>query len=182
MADATLWRATHFNTPRATKESVMHLQRSLKILVAGSLALSSIATAATSASVTLSGSVASTLSITSTDTAGASALDLSSGEKIVKVADLSMNTNNDQGLTLTATSGNLSKTGGVSIAFQVTTVADAATAPLSAAFTVASGTNYTVSSSTAGTVAKDLYIKYTPGSTQDPGTYSGSISLTVADN
>ena len=160
----------------------MSISRTLKSLIASSLILSSVATAATTGTVTLSGSVASTLSITSTDTAGASALDLSSGQKIVKVADLTMDTNNDQGLTLTATSGNLTKTGGANIAYQVTSVADAAVAPAAAAFTVASGTSYTVGTTAAGSSVKDLYIMYTPGATQDPGTYGGSITLTVTDN
>lgn len=159
----------------------MFSPRALKVVLA-SLLVSSIAGAATTATVTLGGTVASTLTITSTDTAGAAALNLSSGQKIAQVADVSMSTNNDQGLTLTATSGNLTKTGGVSIAFQVTSVADAATAPLAAAFTVASGTSYTVATSAAGSSLKDLYIMYTPGATQDPGAYAGSITLTVADN
>ncbi|MBA3463589.1 MAG: hypothetical protein H0T46_26770 [Deltaproteobacteria bacterium] len=126
--------------------------------------------------------MSSTLAITSTATAAASTLDLSTGQKIVQVADLAMITNNDQGLTLTATSGNLTKTGGASIAFQVNAVADTA-ACVEADFLVASGTNYVVSqSSTGGAIAKDLYIMYTPGATQDPGDYAGSISLTVSDN
>jgi len=160
----------------------MFMQRALKFVLASSLLISSVAGAATTATVTLGGSVSSTLEVTSTDTAGAAALNLSSGQKIAQVADVSMSTNNDQGLTLTATSGSLTKTGGASIAFQVTSVADAATAPLAAAFTVASGSNYTVATSAAGSSAKDLYIMYTPGATQDPGAYAGSITLTVSDN
>lgn len=140
------------------------------------------AQAATTGSVTLSGSVSSTLSITSTATAGASALNLASGEKIVKVSDLAMTTNNEQGLTLTASSGSLTKTGGTSIAYQVHSVADAATAPLSADFLIASGSNYTFATAAAGDSNRDLYIKYNPAALQDPGSYAGSISLTVSDN
>lgn len=160
----------------------MLMQRALKFVVASSLLISSVAGAATSATVTLGGSVTSTLEVTSTDTSGASELDLSSGQKIAQVADVSMNTNNDQGLTLTASSGSLSKSGGQSIAFQVTSVVDGATAPIAAAFTIASGSSYTVATSAAGSAAKDLYIMYTPGATQDPGAYAGSITLTVSDN
>lgn len=160
----------------------MFTNRALKLFVVSSLLVSSVAAAGTTATVTLGGSVASTLEITSTDTASASTLNLSSGQKIVQVADVSMSTNNDQGLTLTASSGNLTKTGGQPISFQVTSVADGGTAPLAAAFTVASGSNYTVATSAAGSSAKDLYIMYSPGATQDPGAYAGSISLTVADN
>lgn len=159
----------------------MTTSRTLQLALS-TLLIASVAGAATTATVTLGGSVASTVEITSTDTAGASTLDLSSGQKIAKVADVSMNTNNDQGLTLTATSGSLTKAGGAAIAFQVTSVADAAAAPLAAAFTIASGTSYTVATSAAGASVKDLYIMYSPGATQDPGAYTGSITLTVADN
>lgn len=160
----------------------MFMSRSLKLLALGSLLVSSAAVAATTGSVTLGGSVSSSLSITSVDTAAASTLDLSGGQKIVQVADIDMSTNNEQGLTLTASSGDLTKTGGSSIAFQVSSVADQATAPLAAAFTVASGSDYTVATSAAGSDAEDLYIMYTPAALQDPGAYAGSISLTVTDN
>lgn len=141
--------------------------------------------AATTGSVTLGGSVTSTLAISSTSTAAATALPLDGAAagvaQIVKVSDLTIATNNEQGLTLTASSGNLTKTGGTSIAFQVTSVADAATAPASGDFLIASGTDYTASSSVAGAFNQDLYIKYTPAALQDPGNYGGTISLTVAD-
>lgn len=138
--------------------------------------------AATSDTVILSGTVESSLSIVASPTANASNLDLSEGEKIVHVADLAMSTNNEQGFTLTATSGDLSKAGGTPIPFQVTTVDDSAAAPLSGDFSVASGANYTFSTVVAGSFDQDLYIKYTPAALQDPGTYSGTINLTVSDN
>jgi hypothetical protein len=153
----------------------------LASILFSALAISS-ASADTTDTVTLGGTVASSLQITAVDTGGASTLDLSGGQKIVKVADITMGTNNEQGLTLTASSGNLSKAGGTSIAFKVTSVADAAEAPAAGAFTVASGSDYSVGSSGSGDVVKDLYILYTPLALQDPGTYAGSISLTVADN
>lgn len=156
--------------------------RSLKLFVVGSLLVSSAAIAATTGSVTLGGSVSSSLSLDAEDTLGASTLDLSGGEKIAKVADISMSTNNEQGLTLTASSGDLTKTGGSSISFQVTTVADAASAPVAGDFLTASGDDYTVGTSAAGSVNKDMYILYTPAALQDPGAYTGSISLTVTDN
>jgi hypothetical protein len=153
----------------------------LTVILAG-LMVSAAAHAATSGSVSLSGTVVSSLAITVTASAAASALDLSGGEKIVKVADLAMSTNNEQGFTLTTSSGSLTKSGGTSIAFQVTTVADAATAPAAGAFTVASGSDDTFNTSGAGSSDRDLYIKYTPASLQDPGTYTGTINLTVSDN
>ena len=156
--------------------------RSIKSLVAiaSVVGLTSTSLAATTATVPLGGTVTTTLAVTSTTASGASTLSLASGAQIVKVADISLTTNNDQGLTLTASSGNLTKTGGIAIAYQVTSVADAAVAPTT--FAVTSGTNYTVGTTAAGTSAVDLYIKYTPGATQDPGTYAGEITLTVTDN
>ena len=154
----------------------------LASIIVGTLAVSSVALAATTAGVTLGGSVETSLAIVATDTAGASALDLSGGQKIAKVSDITMSTNNEQGLTLTATSGNLTKTGGSSIAFQVTSVAEAASAPAAGAFLIASGSDYTVGTIASGESVVDLYIMYTPLTLQDPGDYDGSITLTVTDN
>ncbi|MHC5731925.1 MAG: hypothetical protein ACYTXY_49220, partial [Nostoc sp.] len=107
--------------------------------------------------------------------AGATALNLGGDgstptEHIVKVAALAIGTNNEQGYTLTASSGNLTKTGGTSIAYQVTSVAATTAAPATGDFAVASGTNYTVATAGAGDAPKDLYIKYTPAALQDAGT------------
>lgn len=157
----------------------------IRSLVAAVALMGGYALAETTGSVSMSGSVSSTLSITSTATAGATSLDLdgdgTSSEHIVKVADLSMSTNNEQGFTLTFSGGNLTKTGGTSIAYSVVTVADAAAAPLTGDLGWATGST-TYATSAAGDAARDLYIKYTPATLQDPGTYSGSISLSVSDN
>jgi hypothetical protein len=150
-------------------------------VLAASLLSSSVALAATTASVTLGGTVATTLSLTVTATPEAASLDLTTaGPTVVKVADVSMSTNNEQGLTLTATSGDLTKAGGTPIPFQVTSVADGDAAPT--VFAIASGDDYTVGTSVAGADAQDLYISYSPAALQDPGAYSGSITLTVTDN
>jgi len=153
-----------------------------KFVVVGVLAVSSAAVADTTGTVTLGGTVTSSLQITATDTAGATALDLSGGQKIAKVCDITMSTNNEQGLTLSASSGSLTKSGGTSITFQVTSVADAASAPAAGAFLIASGSPYTVGTSISGSVNRDLYVLYTPLTLQDPGDYEGSIDLTVTDN
>jgi hypothetical protein len=167
----------------------MSIQTIRRALIASGLVLGAVAaftpnaSAGTTGSVTLGGTVTSTLTMTSVSTGGASALTLGGGasEQIVQVADISMSTNNEQGLTLTATSGDLTKAGGTAIAFQVTSVADGVSAPATGDFAIASGTDYTVQSAAAGNLVKDLYIKYTPAALQDPGNYAGSISLTVAD-
>jgi len=135
--------------------------------------------------VTLGGTVASTLTLVTTPTAAASNLPLSTGTRqIVQVADLAISTNNEQGYTLTATSGSLTKVGGTPIAYQVTTTADAVPA-VAGTFTIASGTPYTNPSTAAnavGTGGLDLHIMYTPAALQDPGAYAGIITVTVADN
>jgi len=132
--------------------------------------------------VTLGGNVASILSMTTSATSSAANLDLPNGAetKVVQVADINYETNNIEGLTITATSGTLAKTGGQTpIEFQVKLLANGASIPGSSDF--ASG-NTTYATSTAGTGDADLYIKYTTAVYQDPGAYSGSISVTVADN
>jgi hypothetical protein len=152
------------------------------LVFGATLAFTGHASAQTTGTVNLSGSVSSTLALTTTATGDASALDLSSGEKIIQVADLGLSTNNSTGYTLEASSGNLTNEDSVTMAYQVTTIADGGTAPATGDFGIASGTPYTVSTSAAGTAAQDLYIKYTPAALQDPGTYTGSVSLTVTDN
>lgn len=126
-----------------------------------------------------------TLNTTATTQASNLALDGigSASEHILKVADLTLSTDNPNGYTLTISSGTLSNSEGETpVAFQVTTVVDGASVPGSSAFTTPSGNNYTVSTTTAGQANQDLYIKYTPAALQDPGTYTGSISLVVMDN
>jgi hypothetical protein len=162
----------------------MFRSRILKIAIAALLALApaSIAIASTTATVTLGGTVTSSLQIASSATGTASALDLSGGQKIAKVADLTIATNNEQGVTLTVSSGDLTKTGGTSIAYQVTSVDDGDSAPDATAFTIDSGTDYTVGNTTSGSFNQDLYIMYTPLTLQDPGHYAATINLSVADN
>jgi hypothetical protein len=161
----------------------MSIRLPLKSLAALSLLTASIANAATTGQVDLSGEVTSSLAMTATPTSEASALDLmTASEQIVKVADISATTNNDQGLTFTISSGSLAKLGGQPIAFKVMSVGDSGTAPLTGAFTVASGTDYQVGNSAAGDLLRDLYIKFTPAASQDPGVYTATIDLLVEDN
>jgi hypothetical protein len=156
----------------------------LKVTVAALMMVAPVAvsTASTTASVTLGGTVTSSLQITSMATGTASGLDLSGGQKIVKVSDLTISTNNEQGVTLTASSGDLTKTGGTSISYQVTSVDDGDPAPDATAFTINSGSAYTVGNSASGSFNRDLYIMYTPLALQDPGHYDATINLSVADN
>lgn len=138
--------------------------------------------------VNLSGTVSSTLTLSTTATADAGNLPLggaaAGNQQIVQVADLGINTNNEQGYTLTVTSGDLTKSGGTAISYQTTTTATGVSA-VTGDFTVASGTDYTFNTSAAnasGTGDRDLWIQYTPAALQDPGSYTGTITVTVADN
>ena len=151
-------------------------------LVLGSFVVSSAALAGTTAEVELGGTVTSTLALSSAPTPAAEELDLMHGHQIVKVADLIMSTNDEQGLTLSVTSGNLVSSLATPIPYQVTTVVAGTLAPDDGAFLVDSGSVYAVSTFGAGGAAKDLYIKYTPAGLQSPGYYGGTITLTVMDN
>jgi len=162
-----------------------------RALIASGLVLgatTAFSSAAFADTLTTSGTVSSSASVSTTATAAATTLNLGGtgtaiGEQIVKTGDVALSTNNSTGLTLTVTSGSLSN--GVTaenIAYKVQTVADGGTAPLSAAFTTASGTSLTYTNSIQGADERDLYIAYTPDTLQDPGTYSSTITLTVADN
>jgi hypothetical protein len=160
----------------------MSMRRTFKFIPA-LLLTASVASAATSGQVDLSGEVTSTLTMSATPTNAASALDLmTASEQIVKVADLAASTNNDQGLTWTMSSGDLAKSGGQSIAYKVLSVADGGSAPATGAFIVDSGDDHVVGNSAAGSFDRDLYIKFTPAGSQDPGIYEGTINLSVSDN
>jgi len=102
---------------------------------------------------------------------------------VVKIADLTLATVDADGLTVYITSGNLTNAEGrTPVAFQVLLVNDGASAPSPSSFTTASGTSYTLPTGAAGTVEKDLYIKYAPASLQDPGVYSAHVDISVVDN
>jgi hypothetical protein len=102
---------------------------------------------------------------------------------VVKIADVSLSTASSGGLTVSITSGQLANADGrTSVSFRVLLVNDGASAPSPSAFTTPSGDLYSVPTSSAGSVEKDLYIRYTPAALQDPGTYSATVNLSVVDN
>jgi hypothetical protein len=154
------------------------------IAFAGAAIAPGTAFADTGATVNIGGTVNSTLAIVATPTAAATTLNLTAGEKIAKIADLAITTNNTTGYTLTATEGNMVRTGQEAvtpIAFKVTTTADAAAVPGAGAFT-GTGTLYTYADNVAaGADPRDLYVAYTPDAAQDPGAYTALITLTVLD-
>ncbi|MEH2228430.1 MAG: hypothetical protein V7K71_02135 [Nostoc sp.] len=165
----------------------LHLVLASALVIGATVASIPAAFAGTTATVPISGTVASTLNISAFPTTEAGTLDLSTAsDTIVKVADLAIDTNNSTGYTLTASSGNLSNPDSATpISYQVKVIDSSASAPVSGDFTVASGTDLSYGTSGAnatGTNGKFLFIKYTPAGLQDPGNYNGTINLTVADN
>ena len=125
-------------------------------------------------------------SVTTQAVAQATALELdgtgSATVHIVRIADVVADTNSPNGCTLSISSGSLTKAGGQPVAFQVALVDHDAAAPSAGAFTIASGSTYTWITSSAASAEKDLYILYRPAALQDPGAYSASVVLEIADN
>jgi len=157
----------------------MFKSKSLTSLIIVSLLTISSSAMAAFDTVELNGTVLSTLAVEATRTTGANsaaALDLSFGEHIVKVADLEMSTNNEQGFSVTTSDGELTATGATSIAYVTHTVTNAAAAPANTVFG-----NANPNRASAGTLATDLYIMYSPAELQDPGDYVGEITVTITD-
>lgn len=134
-----------------------------------------------------SGSAASAAAaVTAQSTVAASGLVLDgqgiASTRIVKVAVISFSTDAPNGVSLSISSGSLTKAGGTPVAFQVAVVDRDAVAPSSDAFTTPSGSAHVVSTAAAGVAERDLYIMYRAAALQDPGAYSASINLDVVDN
>jgi hypothetical protein len=164
----------------------MKFNFSARILTAAAIAFAGAAIAPgtafaeTTANLPLSGTVTTTLNIVSTPLPAATALDLSGGVKTPKVATLAIDTNNSTGYTLTASNGNLTNTTATTpIPYLVSSVGtgDAAPTVFAAGYTYASN-----AANAAASGGRDLYIQYTPAALQDPGTYTGTITLAVTDN
>lgn len=119
--------------------------------------------------------------------AGASELTMdgegASATHVVKIADATLSTDGAAGLTVRITAGLLTNPGGhTAVPFQVLLVNHGASAPAESAFTTPAAMTLVWSTAAAGTVDKDLYIKYRPAPLQDPGAYTGTIDLDVSDN
>lgn len=179
------------------------MKRLNRVLAASGIALATSLWAASSAmaqttsgDVTIGGTVVSTLNIAITPVGGVdTGLDLGgegvdNGETIVKVADITITTNNNTGLSLTLTSGNLTAGGDTNLPYQVASTADTVAA-VTADFSVASGTakveNFTQVGGAApnlgadGSLARDVSISYDPPQNLDAGAYTATITLSVAD-
>jgi hypothetical protein len=159
-----------------------------RFLLVGGLALGASFLTVGSASaqvVNIGGSVATTTAVTASNpntTLPLGGIGTDLAVQIVKAADLALVSNNAQGVRLSMSSGNLVN-GGVSIPFQVVSVAAAAAAPAAGAFTTASGTPHLddITSFSSGAAARDMYVMYDPPALLDPGTYAATITLVLTD-
>jgi hypothetical protein len=163
-----------------------------RVLVASGLAVATsgfmgaAAFAQTTATVLLNGTVASTLAVTATAVNNNGMNLTTPSVQRVKVADVTMGTNNATGLTLAF---------GTDVAF--VNQSFAAKTPIPVAVQVLAGASATlpttgyiaipgplVTGTTAQAVntAYSLFVEYTPAALQDPALYSASIGLTVTDN
>ena len=176
-----------------------------RFLLAGGLALgasvfgaSSAMAQVTTGDVTIGGTVDSTLNVDITAVGGVdTTLDLGgegtdNGETIVKVADITIRTNNDAGLSLTMTSGNMVATGSdTPLAYKVAVTGDEVAAATGDFTALTSGTdnvqNYAqaggggIELAADGTLAQDVSISYDPPQNLDAGDYTATITLTVQD-
>lgn len=170
-----------------------------RCLLVGSLALgaslfgASSAMAQTTGDVNIGGTVDSTLNIDITAVGGVdTGLDLGgegidNDETIVKIADIIVRTNNNAGLSLTMTEGNMTATGSdTPLAYQVA-VTDNDVVAVTGDFGGGLTETYTQAGGAApnlgadGTVAQDISISYNPPQNLDAGAYTATITLTVAD-
>ena len=99
--------------------------------------------------------------------------------QIIKVGTISLSTTSENGFTLNISGSNLAKSDGQTpISIEMTTVPSNDPAP-STGFTQ----SYSYQNNTpVASETRDLYIKYTPASLQDPGNYSTFLNLTIGDN
>ncbi len=171
-----------------------------RFLIAGGFALGasflgapSVMAQVSSGTVDIGGTVESTLNIDITAVGGVdTGLDLGgegtdNGETIVKVADIIIRTNNDAGLSLTMTEGDMTATGSdTPLAYQVAVTDDGVTA-LTGDFGGGLVESYSQVGGAApnlgadGTLAQDISISYDPPQNLDAGDYTATITLTVAD-
>ena len=163
------------------------------ILGASCFGASSAIAQVTTGDVTIGGTVDSTLNIAITPVTDIDTiLDLGgegvdNGETIVKIADVIIRTNNDAGLSLTMTEGNMTATGSdTPLAFQVA-VTDDGVAAVTGDFGGGLVENYTQIGGAVpnlgadGTLAQDISISYDPPQILDAGAYTATVTLTVAD-
>jgi len=123
--------------------------------------------AETTGEIRLSGVVAPTVTLTPALTSEANQLDLSSELTLVQIANLEVETNTSAGYSLVATPGNLTNAAGQTLDYEVSTAAEQ---PAS------------VEPNEVSHSEQPLYLQYEPTAQPEPGTYTGTITLSILDN
>jgi hypothetical protein len=153
-------------------------------LVVASSFMASAAFAGITGSVPLSGTVATTLAVTATPVNNTSMNLTTASVQRVKVADVTMGTNNATGLKLVFDSdvAFVNANAKTPIAVGVQVLAGASPTTPTSAYITSAGTLVTETAAQAVNTPYSLFVEYTPAALQDPGAYSASIGLTVTDN
>ena len=135
----------------------------------------------------LEGTVDSQITIVANPTQAAADLQMSpeyagqDGSTTVHIADLDIASNNAAGIIITSSSGNLGKltSGENEIAYTIAIVDNGAGTPT----TYVSNLNQNVNGfdTETGIKSMDLYIRYSVGGMPKQGTYTDTITITVAD-
>ena len=139
-------------------------------------------------SVTLTGTVPSMIAITTAPTTAATDLPLGApGVQTTKIADVNITSNNTAGITITASSTNnsvfQSQTNAAdSVTYQVAIVNGGVTPSSFVNVSNLSQSETTGFNATTGIKSMDLYVKINNPSLPKRGTYTDTITLTVADN
>lgn len=128
---------------------------------------------AADATLTLSGSIAAKTEISVTTAAAASAIDLTTTQTALNVGTLTLRCNNQTGYTVTATSANGGLKNGTYDTLVYSLAYDGAAVTFGSPF-IDSGAR------SAGIVTKNLTIAYTGSDVLSAGTYSDTITFTIA--
>jgi hypothetical protein len=183
-------KTIHLETKKENKHMLSTSLR--RVLVASGLAvatsgfMASAAFALTNANVPLSGTVATTLAVTATPVNNTS-MDLTTASvQRVKVADVTMGTNNATGLTLAFDANvvfvNQSFAAKTPIPVAVQVLAGASAILPTTGYIAIAGPLFQVTAAQAVSTPYSLFVEYTPAALQDPATYNATIGLTVTDN
>lgn len=125
-------------------------------------------------------------SLTVTDIAGINnSLELhgegTTATEIARVATVNVSTANPQGYTLSLSSASLENAlGGSGIAYQIWAVTAGGSPPMSGDFSIDSGNSFLQCSLLP--LDLDIYVKYTPASLQNSGSYDSTITVEATDN
>lgn len=103
--------------------------------------------------------------------------------QIIKVGTITLNTTSPNGFILNIIASNLiNSKGETPINIQVTTVSAGSGTPGEGYFTTGANQTYSYFNNNANaSETRDLYIKYTPASLQNPGNYNAYINLNIVD-